>query len=33
VPGVVSASLVYHRLGTDDPVAADGSGAHQGESR
>ncbi len=30
-PGVVSASLVYHRLGADD--AAEGSGAHQGESR
>ena len=32
-PGVVSASLVYHRLGADEPVAAEGSGAHQGESR
>ena len=33
VPGVVSASLVYHRIGADESVAAEGSGAHQGESR
>jgi nitrate reductase NapAB chaperone NapD len=33
VPGVISANLVYHRIGAGDPAAADGSSAPQGESR
>ncbi len=32
-PGVLSASLVYHRLETEDGTSADGNATDQGEPR